>query len=75
MRYLSAGILGKEGFEVRSPKRSVQIFTQAERAPGGDPHVKLLTPLSAKIDGKSVEVTRGNLRAVAAEPIAAMSNQ
>lgn len=75
VRYLSAGILGKEGFEIRSPKRSVQIFTQAERAPGGDPHVKLLIPLSAKIDGKSVEVTRGNLRAVAAELIAAMSNQ
>ena len=75
MRYLSAGLLSKEGFEVKSPKRTVQIFTQADRMPGGDPSVKVMIPVSAKIDGKSTDVTRNNLRAVAAELIAAMRNQ
>ena len=75
MRYLSAGLLSKEGFEVKSPKRTVQIFTQADRVPGGDPNVKMMIPVSAKIDGKSTDVTRNNLRAVAAELIAAMRNQ
>ena len=75
MRYLSAGLMSKEGFEVKSPKRTVQIFTQADRVPGGDPNVKMMIPVSAKIDGKSTDVTRNNLRAVAAELIAAMRNQ
>ena len=75
IRYLSAGLLSKEGFEVKSPKRTVQVFTQADRMPGGDPSVKVMTPVSAKIDGKSTDVTRNNLRAVAAELIAAMRNQ
>ena len=75
IRYLSAGLLSKEGFEVKSSKRTVQVFTQADRMPGGDPSVKVMTPVSAKIDGKSTDVTRTNLRAVAAELIAAMRNQ
>ena len=75
IRYLSAGLLSKEGFEVKSPKRKVQVFTQADRMPGGDPSVKVMIPVSAKIDGKSIDVTRNNLRAVAAELIAAMRNQ
>lgn len=75
IRYLPAGLLGKEGFEVKSPKRTVQIFTQADRVPGGDPNVKMMIPVSAKIDGKSTDVTRNNLRAVAAELIAALRNQ
>lgn len=75
VRYLSAGLLRKEGFEVKSPKRTVQIFTKADRMPGGDPSVKMMIPLSANIDGKSTDVTRNNLRAVAAELIAAMRNQ
>ena len=75
IRYLSAGLLSKEGFEVKSPKRTVQVFTQADRMPGGDPSVKVMIPVSAKIDGKSTDVTRNNLRAVAAELIAAMRNQ
>ena len=45
------------------------------RMPGGDPSVKVMIPVSAKIDGKSTDVTRNNLRAVAAELIAAMRNQ
>ena len=75
VRYLSPGVLSKEGFEVKSPQRTVQIFTQADRAPGGDPNVKLMVPVSAKIDGKSTDVTRNNLRAVASELIAAVRNQ
>ena len=75
IRYLSAGLLSKEGFEVKSPKRTVQVFTQADRMPGGDPSVKVMIPVSAKIDGKSIDVTHNNLRAVAAELIAAMRNQ
>ncbi|MBP3981394.1 hypothetical protein J8G26_11710 [Acidovorax sp. JG5] len=75
IRYLPAGLLGKEGFEVKSPKRTVQIFTQADRVPGGEPNVKMMIPVSAKIDGKSTDVTRNNLRAVAAELIAALRNQ
>ena len=43
--------------------------------PGGDPSVKVMIPVSAKIDGKSIDVTHNNLRAVAAELIAAMRNQ
>ena len=75
VRYLSPGVLSKEGFEVKSPQRTVQIFTQADRAPGGDPNVKLMVPVSAKIDGKSTDVTRNNLRAIASELIAAVRNQ
>lgn len=75
IRYLPAGLVGKEGFEVKSPKRTVQIFAQADRVPGGDPSVKMMVPVSAKIDGKSTDVTRNNLRAVAAELIAALRNQ
>ena len=75
IRYLPAGLIGKEGFEVKSPKRTVQVFTQADRVPGGDPSVKMMIPVSAKIDGKSTDVTRNNLRAVAAELIAALRNQ
>ena len=75
VRYLSPGVLSKEGFEVKSPHRTVQIFTKADRAPGGDPNVKLMVPVSAKIDGKSTDVTRNNLRAIASELIAAVRNQ
>ena len=75
VRYLSPGVLSKEGFEVKSPQRTIQVFTQSDRAPGGDPNVKLMVPVSAKIDGKSTEVTRNNLRAVASELIAAVRNQ
>ena len=75
VRYLSPGVLSKEGFEVKSPQRTVQIFTKADRAPGGDPNVKLMVPVSAKIDGKSTDVTRNNLRAIASELIAAVRNQ
>ena len=75
IRYLPSGLLSKEGFEVKSSKRTVQIFTQADRVPGGDPSVKMMVPVSAKIDGKSTDVTRNNLRAVAAELGAAMRNQ
>ena len=75
VRYLPSCLLSKEGFEVKSPKRTVQVFTQADRLPGGDPNVKMMVPISAKIDGKSTDVTRNNLRAVAAELFAAMNNQ
>ena len=75
VRYLSPGVLSKEGFEVKSPQRTVQIFTKADRAPGGDPNVKWMVPVSAKIDGKSTDVTRNNLRAIASELIAAVRNQ
>ncbi len=75
VRYLPSGLLSKEGFEVKSAKRTVQIFTQANRIPGGDPNIQIIIPVTAKIDGKSVDVTRNNLRAVAAELIAAMRNQ
>ena len=75
VRYLSPGVLSKEGFEVKSPQRTVQVFTKADRAPGGDPNVKLMVPVSAKIDGKSTDVTRNNLRAIASELIAAVRNQ
>ena len=75
IRYLSSGLFSKEGFEVKSAKRTVQIFIQADRIAGGDPSQKLMVPVSAKIDGKSVDVTTRNLRAVAAELIAAMNNQ
>ena len=75
VRYLSPGVLSKEGFEVKSPQRTVQVFTQADRTPGGDPNVKLMVPVSAKIDGKSTDVTRNNLRAIASELIAAVRNQ
>ena len=75
VRYLSGGLLSKEGFEVKSPKRTVQVFVGAERVPGGDPDIQVMVPVTAKIDSKSVDVTRANLRAVAAELIAAMRNQ
>ncbi len=75
VRYLSGGLLGKEGFEVKSAQRTVQIFSEANRVAGGNPRVLLMVPVVAKIDGQKVEVTRGNLRAVAAELIAAMRNQ
>ena len=75
VRYLSPGVLSKEGFEVKSPQRTIQVFTQSDRAPGGDPNVKLMVPVSAKIDGKSTDVTRNNLRAIASELIAAVRNQ
>ena len=75
IRYLSSGLFSKEGFEVKSPKRTVQVFLQSDRLPGGDPNIKLMVPVSAKIDGKSIQVTTGNLRAVAAELFAAMNNQ
>ena len=75
IRYLSSGLFSNEGFEVKSPKRSVQVFLQSDRVPGGDPNVKIMVPVSAKIDGKSIQVTRNNLRAVAAELFAAMNNQ
>lgn len=75
VRYLSGGLLSKEGFEVKSPKRTVQIFSEANRPPGADPNVKIMIPVTAKIDGKSVDVTRANLRAVTAELIAAVKNQ
>lgn len=75
VRYLSGGLMSKEGFEVKSTKRNVQVFIQADRLPGGDPGVLLMVPVSAKIDGKSIEVTRNNLRVVAAELFAAMVNQ
>lgn len=75
VRYLPSGLLSKEGFEVKSPKRTVQIFIQADRFPGGDPSVLLMLPVSAKIDGKSIEVTRNNIRVIAAELSAAISNQ
>ena len=75
VRYLSPGVLSKEGFEIKSPQRTIQVFTQSDRAPGGDPNVKLMVPVSAKIDGKSTDVTRNNLRAIASELIAAVRNQ
>lgn len=75
VRYLSSGVFSKEGFEVKGAKRTVQVFTDAKQVAGGDPNVKVLIPVSAKIDGKSTDVTRNNLRAVAAELIAAMRNQ
>ena len=75
LRYLSPGVLSKEGFEIKSPQRTIQVFTQSDRAPGGDPNVKLMVPVSAKIDGKSTDVTRNNLRAIASELIAAVRNQ
>jgi hypothetical protein len=34
-----------------------------------------MVPVSAKIDGKSTDVTRNNLRAIASELIAAVRNQ
>lgn len=75
IRYLPTGLFNKEGFEIKSPKRTVQIFTQSQRTPGGDPAVQFMVPVSAKIDGQSFEVTRGNLRVVMAELIAALSEQ
>ena len=75
VRYLSGGLLSKEGFEIKSPKRTVQVFTEAHRPEGGDPGAQVMVPVSAKIDGKSGDVTRANLRALAAELIAAMRNQ
>lgn len=74
-RYLSGGLLSKEGFEVKSPKRTVQVFVETHRPAGGDSGVQVMVPVSAKIDGKSGDVTRANLRALAAELIAAMCNQ
>ncbi len=75
MRYLSPGLFSKEGFEVKSAKRTVQVFTQANRTPGGDPEVKIMVPVSAKIEGKTFDVTQGNFRQLGAEVMAAVNNQ
>ena len=75
VRYLSGGLLSKEGFEVKSPKRTVQVFTDAHRPAGGDPGMQIMVPVAAQVDGKKTDVTRNNLRALAAELIAAMRNQ
>ena len=75
MRYLSSGLLSKEGFEVKSAKRTVQIFTESNRPPGGDPSVQMMVPVAAKIDGQKVDVICANFRRVMAELIAAMRNQ
>ncbi|MFM2275677.1 MAG: hypothetical protein RL211_1549 [Pseudomonadota bacterium] len=75
VRYLSGGLLSKEGFEVKSPKRTVQVYTEAHRPAGGDPGVQVMVPVAAQVDGKKTDVTRNNLRALAAELIAAMRNQ
>lgn len=75
VRYLSGGLTSAEGFEFKSVKRTVQIFTVANRIPGGDPSVQMLVPVMAKIDGTKVEVSRANLRAVAVELVAAMTNR
>ncbi|MDP2367410.1 hypothetical protein [Rhodoferax sp.] len=75
VRYLPGGWLSKEGFEIQSSTRTVQVFTEDQRIPGGDPKAPLIVPVAAKIDGKKVTITRQNYRAVQAELFAAMLNQ
>ncbi len=75
VRYLSGGIFSREGIEVKSPKRTVQLFTQVNSGPGGDPNVQILVPIAAKMGGQEIEVTRANLPTVAAALIAALENR
>ena len=75
VRYLSGGLLSKEGFEVKSPKRTVQVFVGYVRVPGGDPDEPVMMPVTAKIDGKSMDVTRANARALVIELATAMANK
>lgn len=73
--YLSGGAFSKEGFEVKSKNRTIQVFVEPQRIPGGDPKMPLMVPVSAKINGEKVAITRENFRAFMAELIAAILNR
>jgi hypothetical protein len=75
IRYLSGGMFSKEGFEVKSKVRAVQVFVEAQRIPGGDPKVPLLVAASANIGGKSYTVTQQNFRSLVVELTAALQNR
>lgn len=75
VRYLSGGLISSTGFEVKSKVRTVQVFVDAKRLPGGDPNALLLSPVSAKINNEKMTITRQNFRAFIAELTTAMMNQ
>lgn len=75
VRYLSGGLLSKEGFEVRSAGRTVQLFSELQSVAGGDPAIKIMVPAQAQVFGKKVDVNRVNLREIVAELAAAMANK
>lgn len=75
IKYLSGGLFGSEGIEVKSINRTLQLFTQTNRIPGGDPNVQALSLVAAKIGGQKFNVGHANLQAVAAELGAAIQNQ
>jgi len=68
-------MFSKEGFEVKSKVRAVQVFVEAQRIPGGDPKVPLLVAASANIGGKSYTVTQQNFRSLVVELTAALQNR
>jgi uncharacterized protein YecT (DUF1311 family) len=76
VHYLSGGFLGKEGFEVRSSNRTVQIFSEIQSIPGGDPAEKMMVPVQAQAFGKKVDIKNDiTLRAIAVELKTAMWNK
>lgn len=75
VRYLSGGLMSGEGFEIKSVKRTVQIFVESNRVPGGDPGVQLMNPVSAKIDGKKMALGGHGIYALIAELAAVVKNQ
>jgi len=75
IRYLSGGLFSKEGLEIKSKTRTVQVFPEARRIAGGDPKIPLLVPTSVKIDGKSYAITTQNLRSLYVELVTALQNQ
>ena len=76
VRYLSRGLLSnEEGFEIKSSKRTVQIFVESNRVPGGDPSVQLMNPVNAKIDGKKVALGGAGIYVLIAELTSAMKNK
>lgn len=75
IRYVSGGLISKEGFEVKGKTRTVQVFTEAQRIPGEGTAVQILMPESAKVDGKAVKITQSNFRAFTGELITAVRNE
>ncbi len=58
VRYLTSGIWNKlEGFEVRSPNRTVQVFLAQLQMPGADPKApKIMVPVRAQVYGKMHDI-------------------
>ena len=75
VRYISSGLMSGEGFEIKSAKRTVQIFVESNRVPGGDPSVQLMNPVNAKIDGKKMPLGGQGIYALIAELAAVVQNK